>query len=93
MDFAYMMSLRLILEYDKTSSFLYHTWGDSVYVLIFSPFYLMGEIENWIWDDYYSSRPDVVVALEYTHRCNIDYWEADSEYYLWDSPCFTEDLL
>lgn len=95
-DFTYMMSLRMILEYDKTSAFFYHTWDDSLYVLIFSPFYLMGEIGSWIWDDYYSSRPNVVEALEYTHLCNIDYWEADSEYYLLNSPwgpCFSEDLL
>jgi len=93
MDFAYMMSIRLILEYDKTSAFFYHRMTDNLYVLVFSPFYLLGEIGSWIWDDYYSSRPNVVLALDYTHLCNIDYWEVDSEYYEWGDPCFSEDLL
>ena len=92
-DFWYQMSVRMITKYDETSAFLYYGWFDHLWLIVFSPIYALAVLFDYLWEDIFSSRPDVVDYIEWTHLCNIDYWEENSPYYMTGKKCFSEDLL
>jgi hypothetical protein len=56
----------------------------SIYFLLF---------DELFYYDTYSSRPNLVLVLEYVFGCNIDYWDESSEFYSWDTKCFDQDLF
>jgi len=89
-DFGYQLSVRMILQYDRTCAFLVNQWFDSALILLLAPFFVLSLIGDALWYDTYDKRAVVKEILEYTHTCNIDYYN-EGPYKGQGTACYEDD--
>jgi hypothetical protein len=89
-DFAYQLSVRMILQYDRTCAFLLNQWFDTFLLFALAPIFVLTMIGDALWYDTYNSRAVTKEILEYTHTCNIDYYNEGS-YKGQGTPCYADD--
>ena len=73
-DLFYQLSVRMITQYDRTCAFLMSQWFDSLLIIFLAPLFLLAMIGDAFWYDTYDSRAVVNEVLQWTHTCNIDYY-------------------
>jgi len=49
-------------------------WFDSLLIIFLAPLFLFALIGDAFWYDTYDSRAVVNEVLQWTHTCNIDYY-------------------
>lgn len=62
-DLAYQLSVRMILQYDRTCAFLISQWFDSLLIIFLAPLFVLAAIGDAIWFDTYNSRAVVNQVL------------------------------
>ena len=89
-DLIYQLSVRMILQYDRTCAFLISQWLDSLLIIFFSPVFLLAAIGDAIWYDTYNTRAVTNQVIAWTYTCNIDYYN-EGPYKGQGTPCYTDD--
>ena len=89
-DLIYQLSVRMILQYDRTCAFLISQWLDSLLIIFFSPVFLLAAIGDAIWYDTYNTRAVTNQVISWTYTCNIDYYN-DGPYKNQGTPCYADD--